>query len=87
MDTGNIGYHLANIVKQPAGSAGKIREEIEEFEDALVQGCRLMAVQELSDVIGAIRLWLESEGIGLTLDDLVIMSNITRRVFENGVRT
>ena len=50
------GYHLADIAKQPAGSAGKIREELEEFEDALEQECSLMALQELSDLIGAIRL-------------------------------
>lgn len=81
-----VGYHLVSIKKYPAGSPGKIREELEEFEDALAQDCRLMAIQELSDIVGAIRLWLEAEGIGLSLDDLIVMSNITRRVFENGAR-
>lgn len=80
------GYHLAHIAKHPAGSPGKIREELEEFEDALAQDCKLMAIQELSDIIGAIQLWLEAEEIGLSLDDLIIMGNITQRVFENGVR-
>ncbi|MFO0862451.1 MAG: hypothetical protein U0516_01910 [Candidatus Saccharibacteria bacterium] len=80
------GYHLADIAKQPTGSAGKIREELEEFEDALEQECSLMALQELSDLIGAIRLYLQEEHPSISLNDLIVMSNITARAFQNGAR-
>lgn len=80
------GYHLAEIAKHPAGSAGKIREELEEFEDALEQDCCLMSLQELSDLIGAIRLYLEKEHPSIGLNDLIVMSNITARAFQNGAR-
>ncbi len=80
------GYHLVKITKHPAGSAGKIREELEEFEDALEQDCNLMALQELSDMIGAIRLYLTKHHPSFTLQDLITMSNITERAFLNGAR-
>lgn len=32
------------------GEASKIREELDEFIDACEQGCKLMALQELSDI-------------------------------------
>lgn len=82
----NPGYHLAEITKQPAGSAEKIREELEEFEDALAQNCKLMALQELSDLVGAIQLYLQAEHPNITLEDLIIMSNITARAFLSGGR-
>lgn len=82
----NPGYHLAEITKQPAGSPDKIREELEEFEDALAQNCKLMALQELSDLVGAIQLYLQAEHSNITLEDLIIMSDITARAFKNGAR-
>lgn len=80
------GYHLRDITKQPIGTIAKIREELEELEDAIEQECKLMALQELSDMVGAIRLYLENEYPNFTLQDLITMSDITRRAFENGAR-
>ena len=80
------GYHLRCIAKQPIGTVAKIREELEELEDAIEQDCRIMALQELSDIVGAIRLYLAYEHPGLSLQDLVTMSDITARAFKNGAR-
>ncbi len=80
------GYHLRSIAKQPVGTVAKIREELEELEDAIEQDCKLMVLQELSDMIGAIRLYLENEYPGFTIDDLVTMADITARAFVNGAR-
>jgi hypothetical protein len=80
------GYHLREITKQPIGTIAKIREELEELEDAIEQDCKLMALQELSDMVGAIHLYLQAEFPDFTLNDLIVMSNITARVFQNGAR-
>lgn len=82
----NPGYHIADIEKRTFGSAGKILEELEEFNDAQDQGCKIMQLVELSDMVGAIEGLLEREFPGFTLDDLIKMSNITRRAFRNGHR-
>ena len=79
-----IGYHLYNIPKGKLGDISKIKEEIEEYEDALNQDCKIMAMVELSDIYGA----LESlaENYNLSMQDLATFSNITKRAFINGVR-
>lgn len=48
------GYHLAEIERGVFGEASKIREEVEELLDAEAQGVRLMALVELSDLVGAV---------------------------------
>lgn len=82
----NPGYHLADITKHKPGTADKIREELEEFEDARAQNCKLMELQELSDLVGAIRLYLQAEYPNITLEDLIVMSDITARAFLSGAR-
>lgn len=79
-----IGYHLYSIPKGKLGDISKIKEEIEEYEDALNQDCKIMAMVELSDIYGA----LESlaENYSLSMQDLATFSNITKRAFINGVR-
>lgn len=79
-----IGYHLYSIPKGKLGDISKIKEEIEEYEDALNQDCKIMAMVELSDIYGA----LESlaENYKLSMQDLATFSNITKRAFINGVR-
>ena len=82
----SIGYHKAKINRGVFGEDSKIYEEIDEFADALDQDAKIMALGELSDVIGAIEGWLENNHPSITIDDLVAMSKITRRAFESGKR-
>ena len=80
------GYHLRDIPRGTLGEASKIFEEVEEFRDALTQGVSVMAILELADLQGAVRAWLETHHPSVTLADLVKMSDVTRRAFENGHR-
>lgn len=81
------GYHTTDIPKGAVGELSKVREELLEAMDAEAQGCRLMVLVELSDMLGAVRLYMEKYHPGYTMDDLLKMSDITRRVFENGHRS
>ena len=78
------GYHLANIQKGEFGELSKIREELEELEDANRQGCRVMELVELSDLVGAVGEYAKK--FGFSLDDLLTMSEITRRAWNAGDR-
>lgn len=86
--TGNKpqGYHAADIERGVFGEASKIFEEVDEFADALSQGVAIMALVELSDLIGAIKGWLAKHHPSITLDDLNDMALVTKRVFESGHR-
>lgn len=83
----NFGYHLTNIPRGEFGEPSKIFEEIAEFSDALYQDSKVMALVELSDVIGAIKGYLAKHHPSISLADLLTMANITNRVFESGYRT
>jgi hypothetical protein len=83
----NPGYHLTTIPKGEVGESSKILEEILELQDAEAQECKVMALVELSDLMGAIALYLERHHPDTSIDDLIIMSNITRRAFANGHRS
>lgn len=78
------GYHNREIVRGVYGEFSKIREEFEEFDDAVEQNNILMSLVELSDLIGAIEGYAVKYGI--SLDDLIIMKNATKRAFEDGTR-
>lgn len=80
------GYHIAKITRGVYGEDSKIYEEVDEFADALDQGIAIMALVELSDVIGAIKGWLAKHHPSITLDDLIAMSVVTDRAFETGAR-
>lgn len=84
--TKKIGYHITEITPGIFGEASKIREELDEFEDALEQGCKVMALVELSDMIGAIRAYLIQNHPSIGIHDLIDMSHITERAFANGNR-
>lgn len=80
-------YHLNKIEKGTLGEFSKIEEEVAELKDALEQDCLIMALVELSDIYGAIEAFLETyTGGGITMDDLKIMSDITKRAFASGER-
>jgi hypothetical protein len=80
-------YHLADIVKGELGELSKVREEIEEAIDAEQQNCDIMVLVELSDVIGAIDMYLQRKHPTITLESLRVMSAITQRAFKSGGRT
>lgn len=81
------GYHIDNIKKGVLGEISKIQEELDELKDAQSQGVKIMELVELSDLIGAIELYLEKHHECITLEDLIRMKNITKRAFENGHRS
>ena len=81
------GYHLRQIQKGVLGESSKILEEVYELIDAEEQKCKIMSLLELADLVGAIEGYLETQMTGMTLEDLRIMSNITKRVFISGHRS
>ena len=81
-----IGYHLKSIKKGFIGELSKIREEIEELEDANQQGVKIMELVELSDLYGSIELYLKKHFPNITMEDLKKMSDVTQRAFKNGRR-
>jgi phosphoribosyl-ATP pyrophosphohydrolase len=80
------GYHLRSIRKGVVGEPSKIFEEAEEFMDAVRQNVDVMALVELSDLVGAIELYLEKYHSSMSLADLKAMSDVTQRAFKNGRR-
>jgi hypothetical protein len=80
------GYHVKRIEKGTLGDFSKILEEVEELSDALDQGSNIMALLELSDIYGSIQAYLEKNHPSVSMEDLRIMSEITRRAFESGER-
>lgn len=81
-----MGYHVRSIKKGQAGEISKIREEFEELLDAIEQGTTLMALLELSDMIGAITLYLNKHHPSISVYDLIKMADRTRSAFEDGSR-
>lgn len=79
------GYHIIKIPKGVVGNFSKIEEEFLELKDAISQGAKIMELVELSDLYGAIEIYI-NEKHNLTMKDLQIMSDITRRVFKHGYR-
>jgi phosphoribosyl-ATP pyrophosphohydrolase len=80
----NMGYHLKEIQKGKYGEFSKIKEEFLEAEDAYEQQNNIMLLVELSDLIGAIDVYLEN--FNMTLEDLIVMKNATKRAFKSGKR-
>jgi hypothetical protein len=82
-----MGYHVRKIKPGQIGEKSKIREELEEFLDALEQDNPVMALVELSDMVGAIEHYLEKYHPSISLQDLITMAKTTRGAFEDGTRT
>lgn len=80
------GYHVRDIPKGELGQASKITEEYLEFMDAVEQNNKILAVIELSDLIGAIDSYLKVNCGDVNLEDVMKMMQVTRRAFENGKR-
>lgn len=82
-----MGYHIAKIPKGEYGEFSKIEEEFLELKDALNQNNKLMALIELSDLLGAMKAFLLREyGSKIKLKDLKTMSKATKRAFKTGER-
>jgi len=80
-----VGYHLTDIPKGKVGEFSKIEEEVAELKDAITQSSKILELVELSDLYGAIELYL-AKYHSLNMDDLAKMSQITQRAFINGRR-
>jgi len=81
-----MGYHLRKIETQGVfGEPSKIREELEELEEAIEQDNRILALVELSDLYGAIE--AVAETMGSNIAELRLMSAATKRSFLEGERT
>ncbi len=81
------GYHLTQIERGEFGELSKVREEIEEAIDAEEQGAQVMVLQELSDVLLAIKGYLDRYHPTIGVLDLWCMARITERAFASGHRT
>lgn len=81
------GYHKAKIEKGVNGEISKIQEELDELKDAEQQDIKVMQLAELSDLIGAIELYLEDKFPDISLDDLIKMKDATKRAFQTGRRS
>lgn len=82
----NPGYHIRKIPRGEMGKSSKILEEVMELIDAEEQNCKIMALVELSDLVGAIEAYLERNHPSIELRDLIEMTDITKRAFKNGYR-
>lgn len=67
-DRGLIGYHFRPIPRGVYGELSKVLEEAAECEDAQAQGCGIMLMLELSDLVGAVRGYLAKRS--LSFEDL-----------------
>lgn len=82
-----LGYHTRAITKGVLGEVSKIREELEELEDAMGQEAEIMALVELSDLYGAMEAYLKKHHPSLGMKDVARMSSITQRAFRSGRRS
>lgn len=80
------GYHMRPITKGRLGALSKIREELDELEDAEQQGVAIMALVELADLYGAVEAYINQHHPGITMADLADMAHVTARAFRNGRR-
>jgi len=81
-----MGYHKRTIPKGTYGEFSKIYEEATEALDAHEQGVDLMVLQELSDLYGAIKGYLEKHHPSITIYDLAAMHERTAAAFKDGSR-
>lgn len=81
-----MAYHTKIIQKGKFGDSSKIKEEIEELIDAEEQGIKVMALVELSDLVGAIKGYLKNNYPDIKMEDLIKMADVTISSFEDGTR-
>lgn len=81
------GYHVSHIPRAASGTVEKILEEVYELIDANKQYNKVMELCELSDILGAINLYLEQNHKSIKLHDLIVMADATHRAFKSGQRS
>lgn len=80
-DRGLAGYHLRPIpIRGVYGERSKIIEEMLECEEAHSQGCGIMLMLELSDLVGAIRGYLRAHACHLS--DLVRYKGVYKEQWQ-----
>lgn len=82
-----MSYHINEIPRGEYGEVSKIVEEVLELQDAEEQGAKLMAINELADIIGAVEGYLIKHHPSFKLEDLLIMKDLTAKAFKSGHRT
>ena len=82
-----MAYHLSTISRGNFGDFSKIEEEFLELSDSIDQSAKIMILNELADLIGAIEGYLEKNFSGITLEDVLIMKDFTKKAFLDGTRT
>lgn len=78
-------YHSKKIERGKFGEFSKIKEEFLEAEDAIEQNNKIMTLVEMSDLLGAIEGYCESN-FNISLEDLIRMKNATKSAFIDGTR-
>ena len=81
----NYGYHTHEIQKGILGEFSKVEEEFEELKDAYNQTDPIMILCECSDLIGAIKHYVNQQ-FNIELDDLIKFNNKTEQAFKIGKR-
>ena len=81
-----MGYHKSKIEKGTLGEVSKIKEEYSEFLDAIENSNHVMALIELSDLLGAIESYT-TQKYNIDLKTLLIMTEATKSAFTDGTRT
>lgn len=81
-----MGYHTKKIEKGIYGEISKISEELEELEDAFIQGNKIMVLCELSDMYGAMMGFLEQYYPDMSMLDIKQMALATKDAFQAGER-
>ena len=79
-----MGYHVRQITKGKLGEVSKIREELNELEDAMNQNNRILALCELADLYGAIKAFAYT--IGSNMEEIKTMADATESAFKDGTR-
>ena len=83
----NMGYHKRTIEKGVYGHSSKILEEVFELIDAEEQNLRIMALVELSDIVGSIAGYIETHYPDIKMSDLFEMAEATQSAFKDGDRS
>lgn len=79
------GYHKKTIARGVYGEVSKIREELEELEDAEAQGVTILSLCEMSDLYGALEAVAQRYSVSML--DLQKMSDLTKKAFQDGTRS
>lgn len=80
-----MAYHKKNIEKGVYGDFSKITEEYEELKDAIDQDCKILILNEISDLLGSIKGFVE-KNTNYNLTDFIQMMELTESSFKEGKR-